>query len=130
MEIEKNAISVIFLHQNPHHTKTLLKITLLTIIKNNFGALLLLYPHLHSTCFQVINNDGSAEFVISTNHTFTVSPEFIGSRLLLKMKKMAEKQLGVPIQKAVISVPAEFDERQRNYTVRAANLAGQFNCLL
>ncbi len=42
------------------------------------------------------------------------------------MKKMAEKQLGVPINKAVISVPAEFDERQRNYTIRAANLAGQF----
>uniref|UniRef100_A0A673J5U2 Heat shock 70 kDa protein 13 n=1 Tax=Sinocyclocheilus rhinocerous TaxID=307959 RepID=A0A673J5U2_9TELE len=56
--------------------------------------------------------------------TFTVTPEFIGSRLLLKMKKMAEKQLGIPIDKAVISVPAEFDERQRNYTIRAANLAG------
>ncbi|KAM4566916.1 heat shock 70 kDa protein 13 [Odontesthes bonariensis] len=74
--------------------------------------------------FKVSNNNGSAEFVISTNRTFTVSPEFIGSRLLLKMRKMAERQLGVPIQKAVISVPAEFDERQRNYTVRAANLAG------
>ncbi|KAG7223119.1 hypothetical protein INR49_015878 [Caranx melampygus] len=74
--------------------------------------------------FKVVNNNGSAEFVISTNQTFTVSPEFIGSRLLLKMRRMAEKQLGVPVQKAVISVPAEFDERQRNYTVRAANLAG------
>lgn len=74
--------------------------------------------------FKVINNNGSAEFEISTNHTFTVSPELIGSRLLLKMRKMAERQLGVPIQKAVISVPAEFDERQRNYTIRAANLAG------
>uniref|UniRef100_A0A3Q4AQX0 Heat shock 70 kDa protein 13 n=1 Tax=Mola mola TaxID=94237 RepID=A0A3Q4AQX0_MOLML len=74
--------------------------------------------------FQVINNNGSAEFLISTNHTFAVSPEFIGSRLLLKMRKMAERQLGTPIQKAVISVPAEFDERQRNYTVRAADLAG------
>lgn len=74
--------------------------------------------------FKVISNNGSAEFVISTNHTFTVSPEFIGSRLLLTMKKMAERRLGVPIQRAVISVPAEFDERQRNYTVRAANLAG------
>ncbi|KAK0136629.1 Heat shock protein 13 [Merluccius polli] len=74
--------------------------------------------------FQVINNNGSAEFLVTTNHTFTVSPEFIGSRLLLKLKEMAEKQLGVPIQKAVISVPAEFDERQRNYTIRAANLAG------
>ncbi|XP_035010705.2 heat shock 70 kDa protein 13 [Hippoglossus stenolepis] len=74
--------------------------------------------------FKVINNNGSAEFLISTNVTFTVSPEFISSRLLLKMRKMAERQLGVPIQKAVISVPAEFDERQRNYTVKAANLAG------
>ncbi|XP_074535127.1 heat shock 70 kDa protein 13 [Halichoeres trimaculatus] len=74
--------------------------------------------------FEVINNNGSAEFLISTNSTFTVSPEFIGSRLLLKLRKMAETHLNVPIQKAVISVPAEFDERQRNYTVRAANLAG------
>ncbi|KAG7480331.1 hypothetical protein JOB18_000144 [Solea senegalensis] len=75
--------------------------------------------------FKVINNNGSAEFLITdSNRTFTVSPEFIGSRLLLKMRKMAERQLGVSIQRAVISVPAEFDERQRNYTVRAANLAG------
>ena len=73
----------------------------------------------------MINNNGSAEFLVTTNQTFTVSPEFIGSRLLLKMKQMAEKHLGMPIQKAVISVPAEFDERQRNYTIRAANLAGQ-----
>ncbi|XP_076137989.1 heat shock 70 kDa protein 13 [Alosa pseudoharengus] len=74
--------------------------------------------------FQVMNNNGSAEFLITTNQTFTVSPEYIGSRLLLKMKKMAEEHLGVPIHKAVISVPAEFDEMQRNYTIRAANMAG------
>ncbi|XP_075956436.1 heat shock 70 kDa protein 13 [Anarhichas minor] len=74
--------------------------------------------------FKVINNNGSAEFLLFTNHTFTVSPEFIGSRLLLKLRKMAERQLDVDIRKAVISVPAEFDERQRNFTVRAANLAG------
>ncbi|KAM9853256.1 heat shock 70 kDa protein 13 [Aulostomus maculatus] len=74
--------------------------------------------------FKVIYNNGSAEFLISTNRSFPVTPEFIGSRLLLKMKKMAEQHLGALVQKAVISVPAEFDERQRNYTVRAANLAG------
>lgn len=73
----------------------------------------------------MINSNGSAEFLVSTNQTFSVSPEFIGSRLLLKMKKMAERQLGVLIEKAVISVPADFDERQRNYTVKAAQLAGQ-----
>ncbi|KAL2096448.1 hypothetical protein ACEWY4_008596 [Coilia grayii] len=74
--------------------------------------------------FQVMNNNGSAEFLITTNQTYTVTPEFIGSQLLLKMRKMAEEQLGVPIHKAVISVPAEFDEMQRNYTIRAANMAG------
>ncbi|KAG7321611.1 hypothetical protein KOW79_014469 [Hemibagrus wyckioides] len=74
--------------------------------------------------FKVVLNNGSAEFLLHTNSTFTVTPEFIGSRLLLKMKKMAEQHLGVPIDKAVISVPAEFDERQRNYTIRAAELAG------
>lgn len=73
----------------------------------------------------MISNNGSAEFAISANGSFTVTPEFIGSRLLLKMKKMAERRLGVPIKMAVMSVPAEFDERQRNYTVRAAQLAGQ-----
>lgn len=30
----------------------------------------------------------------------------------------------MPVSKAVISVPAEFDERQRNYTIKAARLAG------
>ncbi|XP_064158075.1 heat shock 70 kDa protein 13 [Anguilla rostrata] len=74
--------------------------------------------------FKVVYNNGSVEFLVSTNRTFAVSPEFISSRLLLTMRRMAEKQLGVPVRKAVISVPAEFDERQRNYTVRAANLAG------
>uniref|UniRef100_A0A8C9FN94 Heat shock 70 kDa protein 13 n=1 Tax=Pavo cristatus TaxID=9049 RepID=A0A8C9FN94_PAVCR len=74
--------------------------------------------------FKIFNNDGSAEFSVTTNETFRVTPEHIGSQLLLKLKRMAEDHLGVPISKAVISVPAEFDERQRNATVKAANLAG------
>ncbi|XP_028304148.1 heat shock 70 kDa protein 13-like [Gouania willdenowi] len=73
---------------------------------------------------EVMNKNGSAEFQISTNHTFTVSPEFIGSRFLLKMRKTAEQHLQVSVQKVVISVPAEFDERQRNSTIRTAKLAG------
>ncbi|XP_061734683.1 heat shock 70 kDa protein 13 [Nerophis ophidion] len=74
--------------------------------------------------FKVINNNGSAEFAITANGSFTVTPEFIGSRLLLKMKKMAERRLDALVRSAVISVPAEFDETQRNHTIRAANLAG------
>ncbi|OCT93918.1 heat shock 70 kDa protein 13 [Xenopus laevis] len=74
--------------------------------------------------FKVLNRNGDVFFSVTTNETFAVTPEYIGSQLLLKLKKMAEDYLGLPVSKAVISVPAEFDERQRNYTVKAANLAG------
>ncbi|NXX57238.1 HSP13 protein, partial [Scopus umbretta] len=74
--------------------------------------------------FKIFNNNGSAEFSVTTNETFRITPEHIGSQLLLKLKRMAEDYLGMPISKAVISVPAEFDERQRNSTIKAANLAG------
>ncbi|XP_051497724.1 heat shock 70 kDa protein 13 isoform X2 [Apus apus] len=74
--------------------------------------------------FKIFNNNGSAEFSVTTNGTFHITPEDIGSQLLLKLKRMAEDSLGMPISKAVISVPAEFDERQRNSTIKAANLAG------
>ncbi|NXF41949.1 HSP13 protein, partial [Nyctibius bracteatus] len=74
--------------------------------------------------FKIFNNNGSAEFSVTTSETFRITPEHIGSELLLKLKRMAEDHLGMPISKAVISVPAEFDERQRNSTIKAANLAG------
>ncbi|NXK34845.1 HSP13 protein, partial [Piprites chloris] len=74
--------------------------------------------------FKIFNNNGSAEFSVTINGTFHVTPEQIGSQLLLKLKRMAEDNLGMPISKAVMSVPAEFDDRQRNATIKAANLAG------
>uniref|UniRef100_A0A8C8VF95 Heat shock 70 kDa protein 13 n=1 Tax=Pelusios castaneus TaxID=367368 RepID=A0A8C8VF95_9SAUR len=74
--------------------------------------------------FKIFSNNGAAEFSVTTNETYNVSPEYIGSQLLLKLKRMAEEYLGMPVSKAVISVPAEFDGRQRNYTIKAANLAG------
>ena len=61
---------------------------------------------------------------MTTNETFHITPEQVGSQLLLKLKRMAEDYLGMPVSKAVISVPAEFDERQRNATIKAASLAG------
>ncbi|NXF13124.1 HSP13 protein, partial [Smithornis capensis] len=74
--------------------------------------------------FKIFNNNGLAEFSVTTNGTFHITPEHIGSQLLLKLKGMAEANLGIPISRAVISVPAEFDERQRNSTIKAANIAG------
>ena len=54
-----------------------------------------------------------------------MTPEFIGSRILNQLKKTGERHLGVPVTKAVMSVPAEFNERQRNFTRKAAALAGK-----
>ncbi|XP_023083268.1 heat shock 70 kDa protein 13 [Piliocolobus tephrosceles] len=74
--------------------------------------------------FKVLNKNGMVEFSVTSNETITVSPEYVGSRLLLKLKEMAEAYLGMPVANAVISVPAEFDLKQRNSTIEAANLAG------
>ncbi|XP_048202367.1 heat shock 70 kDa protein 13 [Perognathus longimembris pacificus] len=74
--------------------------------------------------FKVLHKNGMAEFSVTSNETITVSPEYVGSRLLLKLKEMAEEYLGMNVANAVISVPAEFDLKQRNSTIEAANLAG------
>jgi molecular chaperone DnaK len=52
------------------------------------------------------------------------SPEEISSFILRELKVEGEKALGQPIHKAVITVPAFFNERQRKATQVAGELAG------
>jgi molecular chaperone DnaK len=52
------------------------------------------------------------------------SPEEISSLILRELKMEGEKAIGQPIHKAVITVPAFFNERQRKATQIAGDLAG------
>jgi molecular chaperone DnaK len=52
------------------------------------------------------------------------SPEEISSFVLRELKQEGERELGRPISKAVITVPAFFNERQRKATQVAGELAG------
>src|ERR1700739_813724 len=52
------------------------------------------------------------------------SPQEISAIILRTLKQRAEKALGQPVQKAVITVPAFFNEGQRAATREAGELAG------
>ena len=52
------------------------------------------------------------------------SPDEISAFVLQKLKRDAERALGRPVSRAVITVPAYFNDAQRNATKRAGELAG------
>ena len=72
-----------------------------------------------------IGEDGKAFFKVKLqNETRIFYPEDIGAIILSKLKKMVEKEIDRDIKLAVISVPADFNEMQRNATIEAGRRAG------
>lgn len=53
-----------------------------------------------------------------------VAPEVISAKVLAKIKTDAEAYLGEPVTQAVITVPAYFDDSQRQATKNAGQIAG------
>jgi molecular chaperone DnaK len=66
----------------------------------------------------------SASPVTIDIHGKTYTPEQISAEVLKKLKRDAEEYLGEPVNRAVITVPAYFNDAQRNATIRAGELAG------
>ena len=58
------------------------------------------------------------------NETKTFSAEEISSMVLVKMKEVASAYLGKDVKKAVVTVPAYFNDSQRQATKDAGTIAG------
>jgi molecular chaperone HscC len=54
----------------------------------------------------------------------TFSPEELSGLVLLSLKHDAEAHLGRPVERAVVTVPAYFNEHQRQSTLHAGRIAG------
>ena len=57
-------------------------------------------------------------------HGQNLTPEEVSSEILKKLKSIAEERLGAAVDRAVITVPAYFNDAQRAATRKAGELAG------
>ena len=72
--------------------------------------------------YKVVRHDnGDGAFVVRGK---SVTPPEVGARVLMKLKKAAEDYLGEKVTEAVITVPAYFNDSQRQATKDAGRIAG------
>jgi molecular chaperone DnaK len=71
--------------------------------------------------YDVVNSNGLPRVKVNDRE---YSPEEISAMILQKLKKTAEDYLGEEVKDAVITVPAYFNDSQRNSTKQAGEIAG------
>ncbi|WKZ25294.1 MAG: molecular chaperone DnaK [bacterium] len=72
--------------------------------------------------YKIVSGKGGMADVEIDGKVYT--PQEISARVLMKLKKDAEKYLGETVDRAVITVPAYFDDSQRQATKQAGEIAG------
>ena len=72
--------------------------------------------------YKIISGDNKDAWVAIDDKKY--SPSQISAMILQKMKETAEKFLGKPVKEAVITVPAYFNDAQRQATKDAGKIAG------
>lgn len=79
--------------------------------------------------FSVVNVGGKPKIEVEfKGETKRFSPEEISAMVLQKMKEVADAYLGLKVKDAVVTVPAYFNDAQRQATKDAATIAG-LNCI-
>ncbi len=72
--------------------------------------------------YDVVDRDKKLVMVRIGDRDYT--PQEISSKILVEIKRLGEEKLGRPVKKAVITVPAYFDDAQRQATRDAGRIAG------
>lgn len=72
--------------------------------------------------YQVVKGDNNTPRVVIDDRKYT--PQEISAMILQKMKKTAEDYLGQEVTEAVVTVPAYFNDSQRQATKEAGEIAG------
>ena len=93
------------------------------------GNLLIGEPARRQAVTNPANTVVAAKRKMGSDHQFTIQgkqykPQQISSFILQKIKKDAEAFIGDKVEKAVITVPAYFDDNQRQATKDAGTIAG------
>jgi len=75
--------------------------------------------------FKIVNKNGAPNIKVAVKGEDKIfTPEEISGMVLLKMKETAEAYLGKPVTHAVVTVPAYFNDAQRQATKDAGVIAG------